>query len=178
MFLGDLVLIRRFIHVYVVPRVLVAWVAIDGSCGPVNMASFIGNIVPRVVTVAIIKLHPFCTRPSATRRQPTHFRNAWRAWKVHSPLDPNGWKWWKTKHLSPRLTPCASKPLRSIPLREVPQDNPIFRFLYPNLAKDFIVAVPDFPGRIEIEYPMTKGQHKKNTPNDGCLLYTSPSPRD
>ena len=52
-FLGDLVLIRRFIHVYVLPKVLVAWVAIDGSCGPVNMASFIGNIVPLVVTVAI-----------------------------------------------------------------------------------------------------------------------------
>ena len=99
------------------------------------------------------KSHPFCTRPSATRRQPTHFRAARRAWKVHSPLDPDGWKWWKTKHSSPRLTPRASKPLRSIPLREVPQDNPIFRFLYPNLAKDFIVAVPDFPGRIEIGYP-------------------------
>ena len=52
-FLGDLVLIRRFSHVYVLPKVLVAWVAIDGSCGPVNMASFIGNIVPLVVTVAI-----------------------------------------------------------------------------------------------------------------------------
>ena len=38
------------------------------------------------------KSHPFCTRPSATRRQPTHFRAARRAWKVHSPLDPNGWK--------------------------------------------------------------------------------------
>ena len=95
------------------------------------------------------KSHPFCTRPSATRRQPTHFRAARRAWKVHSPLDPNGWKWWKTKHSLPRLTPIALKPSQSIPPREVPKENPIFHFLYPNLSKDFIVAVPDFPSRIE-----------------------------
>ena len=53
----------------------------------------------------------------------------------------------------PRLPPIASKSSQPVPLRVVPKDNPLFRYLYPNLAKDFIVAVPDFPGRIEIGYP-------------------------
>ena len=35
------------------------------------------------------KSYPFYKRPSATRRQPTHFREARRAWKVQHPLDPN-----------------------------------------------------------------------------------------
>ena len=99
------------------------------------------------------KSHPFCTRPSATRRQPTHFREARRAWKVHSPLDPDGWKWWKTKHSLPRLPPIASKSPQPVPLREVPKENLLFRSLYPNLSKDFIVAVPNFPNRIENGYP-------------------------
>ena len=52
-FLGDLVRIQHFIDVYVLPKYQAAWVAIGGSCGPVNTASFIGTIVPLVVTVAI-----------------------------------------------------------------------------------------------------------------------------
>ena len=43
------------------------------------------------------KLHPFCTRPSTKKRQPKHFRAARCAWKAHRPLDPDGWKWWRTK---------------------------------------------------------------------------------
>ena len=101
------------------------------------------------------KSHPFCTRPSATRRQPTHFRDARRAWKVHSPLDPHGWKWWKTKHgrLKPIRRRHAPKPPKPVPSRDVSRENPILRYLYPNLSTDFIVAVPDFPSRIEVGYP-------------------------
>ena len=52
-FLGDPVHIQRFNNVYVLPRRPAAWVVISGSYEPVNMATFIGNIVPLVVTVAI-----------------------------------------------------------------------------------------------------------------------------
>ena len=99
------------------------------------------------------KSHPFCKRPSATRRQPTHFRKARRAWKVHSPLDPNGWKWWKTKHSFGHAQPIASKSPKPIPLRVVSRENPLFRYIYPNLSTDFIVAIPGFPGRIDNGYP-------------------------
>ena len=99
------------------------------------------------------KSHPFCKRPSATRRQPTHFREARRAWKVQHPLDPNGWKWWKTKHVLGHTQQIASKSPKPIPLRVVSRENPLSRYIYPNLSTDFIVAIPGFPGRIDNGYP-------------------------
>ena len=49
----DLVCTYRFINMFVVPRDLVAWVAIVGNYVFVNAAIFIVTIVHLVVTVAI-----------------------------------------------------------------------------------------------------------------------------
>ena len=96
------------------------------------------------------KLHPFHTRPSAKRQQPKHFHAARCAWKAHHPLDPDGWKWWKTKQsLSSHPKPIphwkASSHPQPVPHWKVATKHPLVQPFVPNLSTDFILSVPDYP---------------------------------
>ena len=103
------------------------------------------------------KLHPFCTQPSTKKRQPKHFGAARCAWKAHRPLDPDGWKWWKTKQSlscpQPILHRNASNRPQPVPHWKVAMKHSLVRPFVPNLSTDFILSVPHYPSRLELGYP-------------------------
>lgn len=103
------------------------------------------------------KLHLFCTQPSTKKRQPKHFHAVRCAWKAHRPLDPDGWKWWKTKQSLSRPQPIphrnASNRPQLVPHWKVAMKPSLVRPFVSNLSTDFILLVPNYPNLLELGYP-------------------------